>query len=251
MYLSLFLKKIHHRPLPWRGGVRFGNAAAVHTSSNSPRAGVRIGGRRETIKCTQLWPMEWKRGSWKLAATYEAAAGLACCTFFPPLARVNACMAYILIFSIFSGQRDNDVVYVWQAASFYYLQRLCNLLHAACVCFHAFTARLSMDECMPAMVRPSRVRALTTIRIIWCRKKIHDAKGWYVFYLAFLTFLIMQKMRSTCWGSWSSEASPSPAHAGNLRPVYGFGLARKPFAARALTKHWCRLCLMSFVVQGW
>jgi hypothetical protein len=43
--------------------------------------------------------------------------------------------------------------------------------------------------------------------------------------------------RGDCWGSWSSEASPSPAHAGNPRPAYGFGLAGKPFAARALTKH--------------
>jgi hypothetical protein len=34
-----------------------------------------------------------------------------------------------------------------------------------------------------------------------------------------------------CWGSWSSEASPLSAHAGNLRHAYGFGLARGPFAA--------------------
>jgi hypothetical protein len=34
-----------------------------------------------------------------------------------------------------------------------------------------------------------------------------------------------------CWGSWSSEASPLSAHAGNLRHAYGFGLARRPFAA--------------------
>jgi transposase InsO family protein len=30
-----------------------------------------------------------------------------------------------------------------------------------------------------------------------------------------------------CWGSWSSEASPSFGHAGHLRSVHGFGLAGK------------------------
>jgi hypothetical protein len=52
--------------------------------------------------------------------------------------------------------------------------------------------------------------------------------------------LFSQKSHDTsdpCWGSRSSEASPLSAHAENLRRAYGFGLARRPFAARALTKH--------------
>jgi hypothetical protein len=40
-----------------------------------------------------------------------------------------------------------------------------------------------------------------------------------------------------CWGSRSSEASPSSAHAENLRCAHGFGLAGRPFATGALTKH--------------
>jgi hypothetical protein len=31
-----------------------------------------------------------------------------------------------------------------------------------------------------------------------------------------------------CWGSWSSEASPSSGHADDFRSAYGFGLAEKP-----------------------
>jgi hypothetical protein len=41
-------------------------------------------------------------------------------------------------------------------------------------------------------------------------------------------FHVQVLSRCRCWGSWSSEASPSSGHAGDLRSAYGFGLVGKP-----------------------